>query len=156
MGFANIDEVLDYAIAREEEAAALYTDLASRVDRPGMREAFLEFAKEEEGHKLHLESVKSGQLTITVDGKQVYTRELAARGNKAMGLLKKVVGKGQESFEAWVEIPPGRHEVTAYVATSEKPSGYHDSVMVDLEKGETQNLKILAGKPNTPLALKKN
>ena len=62
MGFANIDEVLDYAIAREEEAAALYTDLAERVDRPGMREAFLEFAREEQGHKLHLESVKAGQL----------------------------------------------------------------------------------------------
>ena len=62
MGFANIDEILDYAIAREEEAAALYTDLAGRVERPGMREAFLEFAREEQGHKLHLESIKAGQL----------------------------------------------------------------------------------------------
>ena len=101
-------------------------------------------------------SFKSGTLTITVDGKQVYSRALEARGNKAMGLLKKVVGKGQESFEAWVEVPAGRHEVVAYVVTSDKPSGYHDSVMVDLERGETQNLKILAGKANTPLALKKN
>ena len=62
MGFANVDEILDYAIAREEEAAALYTDLAWRVERPGMRAAFLEFAKEEQGHKLHLESIKAGQL----------------------------------------------------------------------------------------------
>ena len=62
MGFASIDEVLDYAIAKEEEAAALYTELAERVDRPGMREAFLEFAREEEGHKRHLESVKAGEL----------------------------------------------------------------------------------------------
>jgi hypothetical protein len=101
-------------------------------------------------------SVKSGTLTITVDGKQVYSRALEARGNKAMGLLKKVVGKGQESFEAWVEVPAGRHEVVAYVVTPDKPSGYHDSVMVDLERGETQNLKVLAGKTHTPLALKKN
>jgi rubrerythrin len=62
MGFANIDEILDYAISKEEEAAALYTDLAARVDRPGMREAFLEFAKEEEGHKRHLETIKAGEL----------------------------------------------------------------------------------------------
>jgi rubrerythrin len=62
MGFANIDEILDYAITREEEAAALYIDLAQRVERPGMREAFLEFAKEEQGHKLHLENIKAGQL----------------------------------------------------------------------------------------------
>jgi serine/threonine-protein kinase len=102
-------------------------------------------------------SVKAGTLTITVDGKQVYSRELAARGNKAVGFFKKVVGKGQESFEAWVEVSPGRHEVVAYVATADKPSGYQDSVMIDLERGETQNLKVLAGKAfNTPLALKKN
>jgi len=101
-------------------------------------------------------SVKSGTLTITVDGKQVYSRELEARGNKAMGLLKKVVGKGQESFEAWVEVPPGHHEVVAYVATPDKPSGYHDAVMVDLDRGETQNLKVLAGKANTPIVLRKN
>jgi hypothetical protein len=35
MGFANIDEILDYAISREEEAAALYIDLAELADRPG-------------------------------------------------------------------------------------------------------------------------
>jgi rubrerythrin len=62
MGFANIDEILDYAISKEEEAAALYRELADRVDRPGMREAFLEFAKEEEGHKRHLESIKAAEL----------------------------------------------------------------------------------------------
>jgi len=101
-------------------------------------------------------SVRSGTLTITVDGKQVYSRALEARGNKAMGLLKKVVGKGQESFEAWVEVSPGRHEIVAYVVTPDKPSGYHDSVMVDLERGETQNLKVSAGKANAPLVLKKN
>ena len=62
MAFANIDEILDFAISKEKEAAALYTDLAQRVERPGMREAFLEFAREEEGHKRHLETIKAGQL----------------------------------------------------------------------------------------------
>jgi len=62
MGFANIDEILDYAISREEEAATLYTDLAELADRPGMRETFLEFAKEEEGHRRHLVSIKAGEL----------------------------------------------------------------------------------------------
>jgi len=68
MGFANIDEILDYAISREEEAAALYTELAQRIERPGMREAFLEFAKEEEGHKRHLESIKAGELPALTPG----------------------------------------------------------------------------------------
>jgi len=62
MSFANIDEILDYAISKEEEAAALYLDLAGRADRPGMEKAFLEFASEEEGHKRHLESIKAGGM----------------------------------------------------------------------------------------------
>jgi rubrerythrin len=62
MGFSNIDEILDYAISREEAAAALYKNLAELAERPGMREALLEFAKEEEGHRRHLESIKAGEL----------------------------------------------------------------------------------------------
>ncbi|MCW8985909.1 MAG: ferritin family protein [Thermoanaerobaculales bacterium] len=62
MGFANIDEILDHAISKEEEAAALCIDLAELADRPGMRETFLEFASEENGHKRHLESIKAGEL----------------------------------------------------------------------------------------------
>jgi hypothetical protein len=50
MSFANIDEVLDLAFSREEEAAALCVDLAGRVERSVTRKAFLEFAKEEKMH----------------------------------------------------------------------------------------------------------
>ena len=68
MGFATIDDIVDYAISKEEEAATLYNDLANRVDRPGMRQAFLEFAKEEEGHKRHLESIKAGEMPALTRG----------------------------------------------------------------------------------------
>jgi rubrerythrin len=57
-----IDQILDYAIANEEKAAALYHGLATKVERPGMREAFQHFAKEEEGHKARLLKVKEGQI----------------------------------------------------------------------------------------------
>ena len=62
MKLTTIDEILDYAIANEEEAASLYTKLADRVERPGMRVAFLEFAQEEEGHRRRLEDIKAGKL----------------------------------------------------------------------------------------------
>jgi rubrerythrin len=62
MDFSSIEEILDYAIAREKEAEALYTELADRVARPGMREAFLHFAAEERGHKKRLEMIKAGDL----------------------------------------------------------------------------------------------
>lgn len=62
MDFSSIDEVLDYAISREEEAAELYTSLAAKVDRPGMRETLLELAAEEGRHKARLLKVKAGEI----------------------------------------------------------------------------------------------
>ena len=95
MGFANIDEILDYAISKEEEAAALYTDLAELADRPGMREAFLEFANEEDGHKRHLESIRAGDLpALTIQQVQnlgiaghLVQREPSAAMTYAEGLM---------------------------------------------------------------------
>lgn len=60
--FTTLDEVLDYAIRREEIAAAMYANLANTSNRPGMREAFLEFAAEEGRHKARLLEVKRGEL----------------------------------------------------------------------------------------------
>jgi len=76
MDFDNIDSILDYAIAREAEAADLYTDLADRVTRPGMREAFLQFAEEERGHRRRLERVKAGELPA-VTSEQVRDLKIA-------------------------------------------------------------------------------
>lgn len=61
MKFGSVDDVLDYAIGQEEEAAAFYQELAARMDLPWMRNAFLEFAREEAGHKAKLLSVKAGR-----------------------------------------------------------------------------------------------
>ncbi len=69
MSLKTIDEILDFAIANEEKAAALYYDLADKVERPGMREAFLHFAKEEEGHKARLLKVKEGELPTVAEEK---------------------------------------------------------------------------------------
>jgi len=95
MDFANVDEILDYAISKEEEAAALYTDLAELADRPGMREAFLEFANEEDGHKRHLESIRAGDLpALTIQQVQnlgiadhLVQREPSAAMTYAEGLM---------------------------------------------------------------------
>jgi len=57
----SVDEILDYAIEREAEAAQFYADLAGRVDRPWMQELFKSFSKEEEGHKKKLMAVKKGK-----------------------------------------------------------------------------------------------
>jgi len=56
-----VDEILDFAIKGEEEAAAFYKDMAGRVDKDWMKKAFLSFAKEEEGHKAKLQAIKAGK-----------------------------------------------------------------------------------------------
>ena len=62
MEFDSVEAILDFAIANEEKAAKLYHDLAETVKRPGIREAFLEFSREEARHKARLIKVKSGDI----------------------------------------------------------------------------------------------
>jgi len=64
-----IENILDYAISNEEKAASLYYELADKVERPGMREAFLHFAKEEEGHKARLLKIKEGEIPAVIEEK---------------------------------------------------------------------------------------
>ena len=64
-----IEEILDYAISNEEKAAELYYDLAEKVERPGMKDAFLHFAKEEEGHKARLLKIKEGEIPAVSEEK---------------------------------------------------------------------------------------
>lgn len=50
MNFESVEEILQFAIEKEEEAAAFYTDVAAQEPFSGARETFLGFAKEEEKH----------------------------------------------------------------------------------------------------------
>ena len=59
--FTSVDEALDFAIAREEEAHGFYVSLAARMTRASLRELFLSFAQEEKRHKEKLNDVKKGR-----------------------------------------------------------------------------------------------
>ncbi len=61
----SVDEILDFAITKEEEAYRFYTDLAGRMDRPWMSKIFMGFAQEEMGHKKKLQEVKAGKKLIS-------------------------------------------------------------------------------------------
>ncbi len=64
------DKILDFAIAKEEEAAAFYSDLATKMDRTHMKDLFLSFAREEKGHRAKLQAVKDGKQLV-LEPKQV-------------------------------------------------------------------------------------
>jgi rubrerythrin len=69
MKFKSADEILDFAIEKEEEAAQLYQDLAATLNRPDMKKVFESFAREEMGHKAKLLEVKSGRQMISAEAK---------------------------------------------------------------------------------------
>jgi rubrerythrin len=62
--FGSVNEALDYAIVREEEAARFYTDLAGQMKERQMRKVFEDFAREEMAHKARLLAVKEGRALI--------------------------------------------------------------------------------------------
>jgi len=62
--FRNADEVLNFAITREEEAARFYEEQAEKMNRPETRQIFLDFAKEEIIHRQKLLAIKDGKLGL--------------------------------------------------------------------------------------------
>lgn len=63
------DEILDYAIAREQEAVDFYSDLASRAREAWARELLEDFAREEARHKAKLVAVKDGQKLLSSESR---------------------------------------------------------------------------------------
>ena len=63
------EDILDFAIAREEDANRFYLALAERVENPEMRKVFEELADEELEHKaiLELEFLKKGKTLFLKD-----------------------------------------------------------------------------------------
>ena len=62
-----VDEILDYAIDQEQQAADFYARLAARAEKAGMKKMLLEFAAEETRHKERLLAVKTGERRLTPD-----------------------------------------------------------------------------------------
>jgi len=71
MNFDSVEQILQFAISKEVEAADFYTDLASKMDRPHMKKIFLDFAEEEKHHKAKLESVREGKVLLRSEEKVV-------------------------------------------------------------------------------------
>lgn len=69
MRFKSVDDLLDFAIGREEEAYAFYMELAGRVQSGDMKAVFEGFAREEAGHKTKLQGVRAGKRLLPAEGK---------------------------------------------------------------------------------------
>ncbi len=64
--FETSDEILDFAISREQDSVNLYLRLSEMTQNPEMKNVFLTFSNEEKAHKKRLENIKSsGQFKFT-------------------------------------------------------------------------------------------
>jgi rubrerythrin len=92
--FGSVNELLDFAIGKEEEATQFYNSLSDRVDQPSLKELFKRFAGEEQKHKAKLEAVKEGRKLLSSQDKIInlkiadYTAEVDIDETKAFDFQK--------------------------------------------------------------------
>jgi rubrerythrin len=65
MKFDTIDDILDFAIQKEQDAADFYNELSGKMDNKNVSDIFSMFAKEEMGHKTKLIGVKDGKRMVS-------------------------------------------------------------------------------------------
>ncbi len=74
--FQSAEQILDYAIAQEQNAVDLYTRMADITGGQAAKTMFEGFAAEERGHKAKLERVKAGHREL-ITREQVQDLKLA-------------------------------------------------------------------------------
>ncbi|MEZ5358070.1 MAG: ferritin family protein [Candidatus Zixiibacteriota bacterium] len=64
MKLKTVEQILDFAIEKEQDASDFYTGLAQKMKKQHMKKVFEGFAKEEQGHKKKLQNVKAGKYAM--------------------------------------------------------------------------------------------
>ncbi len=67
MALKTAEEILDFAIQKEQEAADFYNALAGKSELVHVKDIFQGFAQEEMGHKAKLETVKTGKRLLEAE-----------------------------------------------------------------------------------------
>ena len=67
MEFKDLNEILDFAIEKEKEAAEFYLNVSQMEQFSGKKEMLQEFATEERKHQKLLEDLQSGQVGHQLD-----------------------------------------------------------------------------------------
>lgn len=62
--FSTIDDVLDYAMEAEQRSIDFYTNLAEKTRNEEMEQVFMDFAREEMGHKKRIMDIKDQGIFV--------------------------------------------------------------------------------------------
>jgi rubrerythrin len=110
--FETVEEILELAVAREEDAHIFLMALAARIVNPEMRKVFEELAAEELEHKarLELEIIKTGRV-VTDSKKKLYfeTNDYAEDVGSEIDMdykdmLIMAMQKEESSFRLYVDL----------------------------------------------------
>lgn len=129
-----VDEILDYAIGQEEEAAAFYANLAQRAEKAGMKDILMDFSREEQSHKDRLVAVKQGERTLTPEQEVVDL--------KISDYLVEVAATDDISYQDALIVAMKREKAAfrLYSDMAEKvPEGTLKEVFVGLAKEEAKH-----------------
>ena len=64
MNFKSVDEIITYAIEKEEEAVAFYTEISENESLQGVKKTFQDFANEEKKHVKMLQDLAGNEAKI--------------------------------------------------------------------------------------------
>ncbi len=110
-GFGSVEEILSFAIEKEQEAHDFYHDLAGKADKQWVSDLLEGFAREELGHKAKLTQVREGK-TLTPSPKQVadlkisdYLVEVSPRpGMDVQDVLMVAMQREKASFRLYNDL----------------------------------------------------
>lgn len=109
--FGSIDEILDFAIEKEREAAEFYIYWADKVSDRTIKQVLLRFAEEERKHERKIGEVKKGKLVLKPEGKALdlkisdYLKEV--KPDKEMGYqeaLRVAMQREKDSFRLYMDL----------------------------------------------------
>ena len=111
MEISNFQDILKFAISREEEAIASYKIMGEMIQSPGLKELLLELQEEEKKHKSLLEGI-TDQKIARFEIKKVpdlkisdyLTEETPAEGMTFQDLLIFAAKKEQEAVDLYSNL----------------------------------------------------
>jgi rubrerythrin len=111
MDLRNYEDIIKFAISREEEAIDAYGDMSEKTKTPGLRELLLELQGEEKNHKKLLEDISEEQLAsfnseevIDLKISDFLTEEPPSEDMTFQDLLILAAKKEQEAVELYSKL----------------------------------------------------
>jgi rubrerythrin len=111
MDLKNYEDIIKFAISREESAIDAYEDMSEKAKTPGLRELLQELQNEEKNHKKLLEDITSEQISsfktaevIDLKISDFLTEEPPSEDMTFQDLLILAAKKEQQAVELYTKL----------------------------------------------------